>query len=61
MKRNNRIELILILLVFYFPLVAQESKVVSDLGLWTGVSLEKSLKKDWTFSLKQEVRFIIGI
>lgn len=57
MKRNNRIELIGILLVLCFPLVAQESKVVSDLGLWTGVSLEKSLKKDWTFSLKQEFRF----
>jgi hypothetical protein len=57
MKRNNRIELVLILLVLFLPLTAQESKVVSDLGLWTGVSLEKSLKKDWTFSLKQEVRF----
>ncbi len=57
MKRNNRIELIGILLVLCFPLVAQESKVVSDLGLWTGVSLEKSVKKDWTFALKQEFRF----
>lgn len=57
MKRNSKIELIGILLLLCIPLVAQESKVVSDLGLWTGVSLEKSLKKDWTFSLKQEFRF----
>jgi hypothetical protein len=57
MIRNKRIELIWLLLVLLLPLAAQESKVVSDLGLWTGVSLEKSLKKDWTFSLKQEFRF----
>jgi hypothetical protein len=57
MKQNSRIELIGILLVLCLPMLAQESKVVSDLGLWTGVSLEKSVKKDWTFSLKQEFRF----
>ena len=44
------------LTVLLFPLAGQESKVVSDLGLWTGIALEKSVKKDWTFSLKQEVR-----
>jgi len=30
--------------------------VVRDLGLWTGAELEKKVMKDWTFSLKQEVR-----
>lgn len=38
------------------PLTAQETKVVRDLGLWSGFAIEKSVKKDWTFSLKQEIR-----
>ncbi len=29
---------------------------MSDLGLWTGVEVEKEVKRDWTFSLKQELR-----
>lgn len=57
MKQTKRIELILLLLLILLPLAAQESKVVSDLGLWTGVSVEKTLKKDWMFSFKQELRF----
>lgn len=57
MNRIKRIPLVFLLLLFLLPLVGQDSKVVSDLGLWTGVAVEKSLKKDWTFSLKQEVRF----
>jgi Protein of unknown function (DUF2490) len=36
---------------------AQEVKVVSDLQLWTGASLEKKLGKDWTLSLGEEIRF----
>jgi len=35
---------------------AQEVKVVQDLNLWSGVTLEKSFLKDWTISVKQEVR-----
>ena len=38
------------------PLSAQDTKVVRDLGLWTGVEIEKEVKDDWTFSLKQELR-----
>ena len=40
----------------FIPLLAQNTKVVSDLGLWTGVEVEKEVKDDWTFSLKQELR-----
>jgi len=56
MNRIRQVLLIILLLLILSPLDGQESKVVSDLGLWTGITLEKSLKKDWTFSLKQEVR-----
>ena len=38
------------------PANAQETKIVRDLGLWTGVAVEKTVKKKWTFSIKQEVR-----
>ena len=38
------------------PLEAQDTLVVSDLGLWTGVEVEKEVKDDWTFSVKQELR-----
>lgn len=56
MNRISQIPIIILLLLFLLPLAGQESKVVSDLGLWTGVAVEKSFKKDWTFSLKQEAR-----
>ena len=50
--------LFLILGLFSAPYVAgQETKVVRDLHLWTGVELEKTFAKDWTVSLKEEVRF----
>ncbi len=35
---------------------AQDGKVVRDLGLWSGMGVEKTIMKDWTFSLKQELR-----
>lgn len=38
-------------------MLAQDSKVVRDLRLWTGVQIEKSFAKDWTLSLKEEIRF----
>lgn len=47
---------IVTILILSFPLAGQESKVIKDLGLWTGASIEKTVKKDWTFSLKQEMR-----
>lgn len=49
------------LLVFFLAIppaiFAQESKVVRDLRLWTGVQVEKSFAKNWTVSLKEEIRF----
>ena len=38
-------------------LAAQEVKVVRDLRLWTGASIEKSVGKGWTLSLGEEIRF----
>jgi hypothetical protein len=38
-------------------LVAQETKVVSDLQLWTGAAIEKSWGKSWSLSLQEEIRF----
>ncbi len=38
------------------PVAAQETKVVRDLALWSGVAIEKKVHKDWTFSLEQEFR-----
>ena len=53
----GRITLLLLILNMALPLLAQETKVVSDLHLWTGVELEKNFAKDWTVSLGEEVRF----
>lgn len=49
--------IIAIYLLSFSTLNAQETKVVRDLNLWTGVEIEKSLLDDFTISLKQEVRF----
>lgn len=38
-------------------LFAQNTKVVSDLHLWTGIEIEKKIAKDWTVSLAEEFRF----
>jgi len=38
-------------------LSAQETKVVSDLHLWSGVAVEKGLGKDWSVFLGEEFRF----
>lgn len=48
---------LLLLLNAALSLLAQETKVVSDLHLWTGVQLEKTFAKDWTVSLGEEFRF----
>lgn len=52
-----RLLLLALLLFTAGQLTAQETKVVSDLHLWTGASLKKSLGKDWTLSLEEEIRF----
>ncbi len=49
--------LIIVLVLLGKTTFAQEVKVVQDLNLWSGVALEKSISKDWTISVKQEVRF----
>lgn len=36
--------------------IAQESKVTSDLGLWTEIKLEKEFLKDFKFALSQHLR-----
>ncbi len=46
-----------ILLCWAYILPAQETKVVSDLHLWTGVAIEKSFAKDWSVFLAEEFRF----
>jgi hypothetical protein len=57
-KRKNCFPLILVLILGVpAALRSQEVKVVRDLQLWTGVELEKSLGKDWTLSLGEEIRF----
>lgn len=50
-------QLCALLLVASLQLSAQETKVVRDLMLWTGAAVEKSLGKDWTLSLGEEIRF----
>lgn len=53
---THRVLWLVIMWFMIHPLAAQETKVVRDLGLWTGVEIEKSFMKDWMFSLKQEIR-----
>ena len=59
MRPESRIlyQLCALLLVASLQLSAQETKVVRDLMLWTGAAVEKSLGKDWTLSLGEEIRF----
>jgi hypothetical protein len=52
-----RLLILTIILLCALPLTGQETKVVRDLQLWTGVALEKKVGKDWTFSLAEEIRF----
>jgi len=56
MNKIYQIYISFLLLWILLPLAGQDTKVVSDLGLWTGASVEKTFKKDWTLSFKQEVR-----
>jgi hypothetical protein len=37
--------------------LGQETKVVRDLKVWTGAGIEKTIGKDWKFSLEEEFRF----
>ena len=53
---SYRILLLLVILSVPQSLLAQETKVVRDLHLWTGAAIEKSWK-DWSFTLSEEIRF----
>ncbi len=59
MKRNAKYTIIA-LLIFTSVIenvVAQETKVVSDLEQWTSIGISKKLGKNWKLSLDQEFRF----
>lgn len=59
LRRISPIIIIAVILLTGFSgfLSGQETKVVQDIGLWTGVEVEKEFLKDWRVSLKQEFRF----
>jgi len=57
MNRTDKLLYTLVILLLGNILFAQETKTIRDLGLWTGVVIEKSVGKKWTFSLREEVRF----
>jgi len=51
---------LLMLLIFLLPgksIDAQDTTVVQDLHLWSGVKIEKTFAKDWTIFLAEEIRF----
>lgn len=48
---------LLLLIMLAAPALGQETKVISDLKVWTGAAIEKSFGKDWKISLEEEVRF----
>lgn len=51
------LSLLLLLLLPCKSLMAQDTTVVQDLHLWSGVKIEKSFAKDWTISVAEEIRF----
>jgi hypothetical protein len=53
----NRVIFVAIILLPFLHVSAQETKVVKDLRLWTGVKIQKTFAKDWTISLEEEIRF----
>ena len=54
-KLNQKI-IVLILLLIGLNSSGQENKVVSDLGLWTEIKLEKKFLKDFRFNVSQHLR-----
>lgn len=50
---------VLLLVAFFYsykPLLAQEYKVTSDIGLWTEISITKSFLKDFSVNVSQQFR-----
>jgi len=60
-KKNTRLQLrfllLLALLSCGLALSAQDTTVVRDLQLWTGVKIEKKFAGDWSVFLAEEIRF----
>ena len=56
MKHRSFYIVAIILFLFVIPGRSQDTKVVGDLNLWSGVGIEKSFLDDWNISLKQELR-----
>ncbi|MDF1574420.1 MAG: DUF2490 domain-containing protein [Bacteroidales bacterium] len=54
---GSRIGVSLLLILLTNLLGAQDLKVVRDLHLWTGATIEKKVGKDWVLSLEEEIRF----
>ena len=52
-----RFILLLVLLPYGLALSAQDTTVVRDLHLWTGVKIEKTFAGDWSVFLAEEIRF----
>ena len=52
----TRLIYIAIFLGLLSDVLAQDTKVVRDLHLWTGVKIEKTFAKNWTISLEEELR-----
>ena len=53
---KTRLLFICVILTMVVLAAAQDTKVVRDLRLWTGVQVEKDFAKDWTVSLEEELR-----
>lgn len=56
MNRKYKILCAFLALLLGIATYAQDSKIIRDLGLWTGVAIEKTVKEKWTFSLQEEMR-----
>jgi hypothetical protein len=53
----KKLTFLVIILLAFLHVSAQETKVVRDLRLWTGAKIQKTFAKDWTISLEEEIRF----
>ena len=54
---KNIIPVLLIITSITVRVGAQETKVVSDLELWTSIGISKKINEHWTITLEEEFRF----
>ena len=54
---KNIIIIIIVITNLSVKLMAQETKIVSDLEQWTSIGISKKINKHWKISLDQEFRF----